>query len=219
VDLGCGPGHLTGVLARRWPAAAIEALDASPEMVEAARQRGIAARVADVRDWEPGPDKDVVVCNAVLQWVAGHDELLRRWSATLPVGAWLAFQVPGNFAAPSHALVREQVLRWPELAGVQLRDVDAVSDPVGYAELLTRQGCSVDAWETTYLQRLSGPDPVLEWGTGTALRSDRAALSEEDWERFRAELAPALREAYPARADGSTWFPFRRIFVVAQVGG
>jgi trans-aconitate 2-methyltransferase len=218
VDLGCGPGHLTPALAKHWPAAAVEALDSSPEMVEAARQRGVDAHVGDVRDWTPAPDTDVVVCNAVLQWAPGHGELLRRWVAGLPAGAWLAFQVPGNFAEPSHALVREQAARWPELAGAALRDVDAVSGPAGYAELLTAAGCTVDAWETTYLQRLSGADPVLEWITGTALRPIRAALSDEDWERFRGELAPALRGAYPARPDGSTWFPFRRIFVVARVG-
>ncbi len=218
VDLGCGPGHLTGELARRWPGAVIEALDSSAEMVEAARQRGVEARLADVRGWAPAAETDVVVCNAVLQWVPGHDELLRRWVAGLPAGAWLACQVPGNFAEPSHALVRAQAARWPELAGVALRDVDAVSDPMGYAELLTGAGCLVDAWETTYLQRLAGANPVLDWISGTALRPIRAALWAEAWERFRAELAPALREAYPPRADGTTWFPFRRVFVVAQVG-
>lgn len=42
-------------------------------------------------------------------------------------------------------------------------------------------------------------------------------LSDADWARFRAELIPALAAAYPARPDGITFFPFRRIFVVAQV--
>ncbi len=219
VDLGCGPGHLTEALARRWPAAAVEALDSSAEMVSAAWQRGVEAHLLDVREWTPEPGTDVVVCNAVLQWVPGHDELLRRWSAGLPSGAWLAFQVPGNFAEPSHGLVREQAARWPELTGVALRTADAVADPRGYAELLSGAGCAVDAWETTYLQRLSGENPVLEWISGTALRPIRAALPENAWKRFRAELAPGLRAAYPPRADGTTWFPFRRIFVVAQVGG
>jgi trans-aconitate 2-methyltransferase len=131
----------------------------------------------------------------------------------------MALKVPGNFAAPSHALVRAQAARWPELAGAALPGPDAVSDPVGYAELLTGTGCAVDAWESTYLHRLAGEDPVLEWIGGTALRPVRAALSDQAWERFRAELAPALREAYPPRSDGTTWFPFRRVFVVAQTGG
>src|SRR5262245_41601125 len=107
VDVGCGPGNLTEALIARWPGAAVEAFDSSPEMVEAARRRGIPAEVGDVWDWSPHPDTDVVVCNAVLQWVPGHDELLARWVGELPPGAWLAFQVPGNFAAPSHVRIRE----------------------------------------------------------------------------------------------------------------
>src|SRR5215469_3401086 len=88
VDLGCGPGNQTETLAARWPNAVLEGIDSSAEMVEAAKARGIAARVGDVHDWAPEPDTDVVVTNAVLQWVSGHDELLRRWAGQLPSGAW-----------------------------------------------------------------------------------------------------------------------------------
>jgi trans-aconitate 2-methyltransferase len=220
VDLGCGPGNLTETLARRWPSAAVEASDSSPEMVAAARERGIDATVLDVRDWRPSEDTDVVVSNAVLQWVPGHEDLLARWVKQLPHGAWLAFQVPGNFGAPSHVRVRELAAspRWRDrLESLVLREHDAVLDPEGYASLLSDAGCAVDAWETTYLQRLTGDDPVLEWVTGTALRPIRTALSDVDWAEFRAELAPVLRAEYPQRADGTTWFPFRRVFVVARV--
>jgi trans-aconitate 2-methyltransferase len=181
--------------------------------------RGVAAEVVDVGDWKPAADTDVVVCNAVLQWVPGHEDLLRRWAGELPGGAWLAFQVPGNFAEPSHRLVREQAASpaWRETLGsVVLREEDAVLDPRAYAELLAGEGCVVDAWETTYLQRLAGEDPVLEWISGTALRPIRAALGDEQWAEFTGELAPRLREAYPRATDGYTWFPFRRIFAVAR---
>jgi trans-aconitate 2-methyltransferase len=216
VDLGCGPGNLTESLVKRWPTAVVEAFDSSPEMVAAARERGLSATVGDVVDWHPAPDTDVAVCNAVLQWVPSHASLLSRWAASLPSGAWLAMQVPGNFSAPSHAAVRALAASWtPRLDGV-LRPEDAVLDPAGYASLLADAGCAVDAWETTYLHRLTGPDAVLEWITGTALRPVRAALSAVEWAEFRAELAPRLRSCYPPRADGTTWFPFRRVFVVAQ---
>jgi trans-aconitate 2-methyltransferase len=214
VDLGCGPGNLTAALAARWPSAVVEALDSSLEMVAAARARGLDARVEDVASWKPAPDTDVVVTNAVLQWVPEHASLLRRWVGELSSGAWLALQVPGNFADPSHAVVRELVAaEWPELDG--LLRTSPVLDPAGYADVL--DGCEVDAWETTYLQRLEGPDAVLEWISGTALRPIKAALADDDWTRFRLALAPRLRQAYPRRADGTTWFPFRRVFAVARV--
>jgi trans-aconitate 2-methyltransferase len=220
VDLGCGPGNLTLLLAERWPGAAVRALDSSPEMVAAAREAGVDAALGDVDEWTPEPDVDVVVCNAVLQWVPGHGELLRRWAGELPGGAWLAMQVPGNFAAPSHEAARELAgrPRWRDRLRGVLRGHDAVLEPDEYGELLAGAGCDVDVWETTYLHRLDGPDPVLEWMTGTALRPVRAALDDTEWADFRAELAPLLRAAYPQRADGTTWWPFRRIFVVALTG-
>jgi trans-aconitate 2-methyltransferase len=219
VDLGCGPGNLTETLSVRWPASTIEAFDSSPEMVEAAKQRGIDAYLADARTWQPKPDTDVVVTNAVLQWVPGHPDLMRAWVERLPAGAWLAAQVPGNLNAPSHQAIRDLAAtpKWRSaLTEVQLRDEDIVLSAQGYADLLADAGCVADAWETTYIQQLAGPDPVLEWVTGTALRPIHAALDDDDWQRFRADLAIPLRAAYPARADGTTWFPFRRVFVVAR---
>ncbi|WP_370947955.1 trans-aconitate 2-methyltransferase [Amycolatopsis sp. cg5] len=215
VDLGCGPGNLTASLAERWPNATLEASDSSPEMVKAARAAGIDARELSVQDWAPEPDTDVVISNAVLQWVPEHRDLLRRWADELPAGAWLAFQVPGNFNAPSHVLAREVAAAWD----LRLRDESAVDTAQDYAELLASEGCLVDASETTYVQRLTGPDAVLEWITGTALRPAKAALSEDDWTTFRAELARRLNVAYPSRSDGTTWFEFRRIFVVARTPG
>ena len=108
VDLGCGPGALTVGLADRWPDARIRGLDSSPEMIGRARELASAVdfTVGDVTDWVPGPDVRVVVANAVLQWVPGHEELLLRWAATLTPGGWLAVQVPGNFDAPSHRVLR-----------------------------------------------------------------------------------------------------------------
>ncbi len=216
VDLGCGPGHLTGLLAARWPGAAVTALDSSAEMVAAARERGIEAERVDVVDWMPSPDTDVVLTNAVLQWVPSHRELLPRWVGALPAGAWFAMQVPGNFGAPSHALVRELLAEDRWRGSVALLGGDTVAAPAEYAELLASGGADVDAWETTYLHRLTGADPVLGWISSTALRPVRDALDAAAYAAFRAELAPRLRAAYPARADGSTWFPFRRVFAVAR---
>lgn len=216
VDLGCGAGNLTPLLGERWPEAVVEAIDSSPEMVEAARVNGIDAHVEDARGWCPHPDTDVVVCNAVLQWLPDHVALLRSWLPALPAGAWFAFQVPGNFESPSYQEIGALVdgPAWRERVGGVLR-ADSVLSPVEYADVLADLDADVDVWETTYIHRLRGSDPVLDWVSGTALRPVRAALDEQQWQRFRAELAPRLRARYPRRADGTTWFPFRRILAVA----
>ncbi|UXA14030.1 trans-aconitate 2-methyltransferase [Mycobacterium sp. SMC-8] len=220
VDLGCGPGNLTGVLPMRWPDAQVAGWDTSAEMVAAACERGVDARLGDIADWAPEPGTDVVIANAALQWVPGHRDLLVRWAGQLEPGSWIAFQVPGNFEAPSHAAIREVARRdlfAEALADMPWRDADVVGTPAEYAGLLTDAGCAVDAWETTYVHELRGETPVLDWITGTALTQVRERLTEGAWQRYRAELSPVLDAHYPKRADGITFFPFRRIFVVAQV--
>jgi trans-aconitate 2-methyltransferase len=220
VDLGCGPGNLTALLAQRWPDAAIEGLDLSPEMISAAAAHAsgqVSFRVADVTAWTMPPDADVVLSNALLQWVPGHLDLLSRWAVDLPAGGWLALQVPGNFEAPSHVLMRElaESQRWaPRLSGV-LRHGDAVSAPADYARSLLDLGLAADVWETTYLHLLTGADPVLNWVRGTGLRPVLSALDDTDAAEFTAEYAALLRAAYPAGGQG-TMFAFRRVFAVGH---
>jgi trans-aconitate 2-methyltransferase len=222
VDLGCGTGELTRTLAGRWPGARITGVDSSAEMIGRARGTAgdrVAFHLGDVRDWRPEPDTDVLVSNAVLQWVPEHRDLLTAWTAALPSGAWLAVQVPGNFGAPSHRALRAVARSAPFAAvtGDVVRD-EPVDDAAGYADLLADAGAAVDAWETVYVHLLpaDGPDhPVLRWMEGTALRPVRAALDEAGYARFRAALAGRLAGAYPVR-NGLVAFPFRRVFVVAQ---
>lgn len=220
VDLGCGPGHLTGVLGQRWPDAQVQGWDSSAEMVAAARERGVDARLGDIAAWAPDPDTDVVISNAALHWIPDHRALLTDWIGQLSAGAWIAFQVPGNFDAPSHAAIREVARREPfaaALADMPWPNPDVVDTPAGYAALCTDAGCSVDAWETTYLHELRGATPVLDWISGTALTPVRDRLTDAAWQAYRAAIIPLLAQAYPARDDGRTFFPFRRIFVAAQV--
>lgn len=222
VDLGCGPGNLTGQLARRWPQALVEALDSSPEMVAAARERGVDATVGDLRTWVPQPDTDVVVSNAALHWVPERDEVLVQWAQQLPAGAWIAVQMPGNFETPSHAALRAVARREPYakiLRDTPFRLGTIVETAAHYAALLIDAGCTADAWETTYIHQLTGEHPVLDWISGTALLPVRERLNDQDYQQFCEELIPLLADAYPPRPDGTTFFPFRRVFVVAQVGG
>lgn len=222
VDLGCGPGELTAALAERWPHARVTGIDSSPEMIERATALGaeVDFRVGDLRDWRPGPDTDVLVTNAALQWVPGHAELVEGWVGKLPAGAWFAMQVPGNFGAPSHRALREVARdkRYAARLGNLLRPAP-VHEPAEYATRLTALGATVDAWETTYVHLLPAcrdEHPVLRWMDGTALRPVRAALSPDEFRAFCAALEERLASAYPENR-GVVPFPFRRIFVVARV--
>jgi trans-aconitate 2-methyltransferase len=218
VDVGCGPGNLTGLLAERWPDAVVEGIDSSPEMIAAAAGvQDVSFTIADAADWRPTGDVDVVVSNAALQWVPRHRDLMAEWAAALPRDGWLAVQVPGNFDSPSHTLMRRlaDTQRWaPGLRDV-VHHTDAVGPPESYAAVLLGAGMVADVWETTYLHVLHGDDPVLEWLRGTGLRPLLAALSAAEAEEFSAQLAGELRRAYPPGPHG-TIFPFRRVFAVGH---
>jgi trans-aconitate 2-methyltransferase len=219
VDLGCGPGNLTGLLADRWPGATVTGLDSSPEMIARAREADdrIAFDVADLRDWATSADPvDVVVSNATLQWVPGHLELLPALVHRVRPGGWLAFQVPGNFGEPSHTIRRELADEAPYAEFTRGVATPASHDPRAYLEALAGLGCAVDAWETTYLHVLTGEDPVFTWVSGTGARPTLQALPDGLREEYVAEFKARLRAAYPERPHGVV-LPFRRIFVVARV--
>lgn len=221
VDLGCGPGNLTLTLAERWPTAEVTGVDSSAQMLAAAPHHDRVRFVeADLRDWHPDSPVDVLVSNATLQWVPGHLDLLPELVAHVAPDGWFGFQVPGNFAEAAHVILRELTAspRWQPLLGNVVRP--AVHEPGGYLDALLSCGLEADVWETTYFQVLPGPDAVLEWMTGTALRPMLTALAERgtddgDREEFMAEYAERLRVAYPAGPHGTT-LPYRRIFAVGR---
>jgi trans-aconitate 2-methyltransferase len=217
VDLGCGPGNLTALLAERWPAAEVRGVDSSPEMIAKAREAvpGIGFEVGDLRDWRPAVPVDVLVSNATLQWVDGHLDLLPTLVGALRPGGWLAFQVPGNFDEPSHSIRRELAATAPYDEHTRGVAVPSAHDARTYLEALTDLGCEVDAWETTYLHVLTGADPVFTWVSGTGARPTLQALPEDLRTRFEEEFRARLRTAYPQRA-GRVVLPFRRVFAVAR---
>ncbi|MEY9843808.1 trans-aconitate 2-methyltransferase [Streptacidiphilus sp. BW17] len=220
VDLGCGPGNVTISLTERWPDATLVGVDSSPEMIEQARrdhaESGVAFRVGDIVTYDPAEDEpDLILSNAALQWVPGHLKLFPGWIEALPQGGVLAFQVPGNFDQPSHALLTElrNSPRWRDTVGGPHRA--AIPEPAQYLATLSGLGCAVDAWETTYHQVLHGEQSVLDWMLGTGLRPTLDLLPDpQQREAFLAEYAALLDAAYP-RQDFGTVLPFRRVFAVA----
>lgn len=218
VDLGCGPGNLTALLAERWPGARIQGVDSSPEMIAKARATHpeLGFEVGDLRDWRPDAQVDVLVSNATLQWVPGHLELLSTLLDLVQPEGWLAFQVPGNFDEPSHTIRSELAATAPYAEHTHGVAVPSSHGPTTYLEALADLGCEVDAWETTYLHVLEGADAVFTWVSGTGARPTLQALPEDLRAAFEDEFKARLRLAYPLRDDGLVVLPFRRIFVVAH---
>ena len=221
VDLGCGPGSLTRMLAERWTGAQVLGVDSSPDMIAEAQQYAIPNRLAfvegDIATWRSAQPVDVLVANAALHWVPNHVDLFPRFAAALGPAGVFAFQVPDNFTEPSHMLLLElrSSPRWRDQLGEGADRTAGVERPERYLEALIAAGFDADVWQTEYLHVLPGEDAVLEWVKGTALRPVLSRLEGSDREEFLADYAAALREAYPRQPYG-TVFPFRRTFAVAR---
>jgi trans-aconitate 2-methyltransferase len=214
IDLGCGPGNSAEILSLRWPQAAITGLDSSAAMVEAARSAIPQCEwcVADIPEWAAGEERfDFVFSNAALQWVGEHGVVFPQLLARVAEGGALAVQIPGNYKAPQHQLMREVAERFQ----LQVREWHT-HDLDFYYDALAPVASRLELWATEYLHVLPNVEAIVEWYKGTGMRPYLDALRNDgERERFLSEYLEGLREIYKPQTDGMVLFPFRRIFIVA----
>lgn len=219
VDLGCGPGHVTRILQARWPSARVLGVDRSPEMLSRASTDvpGPAWRQADLATWAPEAPVDLLFANASLHWLEDHAALFPRLMGFLSPGGCLAVQMPRNHDRPSHqaAFAVAEEGPWRERLVPRLRR-QPVSEPETYLEWLAPRAATLDIWETDYVHRLEGPEPVVAWTRGSLLVPLLEALEPDEREAFLAAYRDRLRRAYPPDASGRTTFRFRRLFIVVR---
>jgi trans-aconitate 2-methyltransferase len=218
-DIGCGPGNSTEMLLQRFPHASVVALDNSADMLEAARKRlpGVRVAQADIAQWDdPGP-YDVILANAVLQWLPDHAQLFPRLVSKLGPGGSLAVQMPDNLDEPAHVLMREVAkdARWADRLGSAAGLRSQAHGARWHYELLHGSCARVDVWRTVYLHVLQGAGAVVEWFKGSGLRPYLAPLDDAERAQYLARYQAAIAQAYPPLADGKVLLPFPRLFIVA----
>ncbi|MFM0472081.1 trans-aconitate 2-methyltransferase [Paraburkholderia strydomiana] len=218
VDIGCGPGNSTEALAARVPGAAVSGMDSSPDMIAAARQRLPQFRfdVSDIATWAAQGPYDLILANAVLQWVPDHERLFPSLVGKLAPGGSLAVQMPDNLDEPAHRLLREIAADGPWAH--KLRGVERTMryGAQWYYALLKPLRARVDVWRTVYHHPLAGgADAVVEWFKGSALRPFLVELDDAEQVAFLERYREAIATAYPALADGTVLLPFPRLFIVA----
>ena len=218
-DLGCGAGNGTRFIQLRWPEARVTGVDGSPAMLAKAKAQnpGLAFLEADLGRWAPPAPADLLYSNAALHWLDDHARLFPRLIGHLALGGVLAAQMPRNYGEPSHTCIVEAARAGPWEAKLRphLRP-EPVAAPEVYHGILAPVAKDVDIWETVYLHALEGDNPVVEWTKGSVLKPLLDALDEPDRAGFHAEYSRRVTKAYPKRADGTTLFPFRRLFIVAR---
>ncbi len=217
IDLGCGPGNSTEVLAERWPQAELTGLDNAQDMLAKARKAHPDWRwqEGDIGQWRADAPYDVIYSNAALHWLDDHAGLFVRLFDALAPGGALAVQMPNNFAAPSHTLMRAIAREgsWRE----RLKSARGINTqpPAFYYDLLAPRAAHLQIWETEYLHVMDSAEGILEWVRGTGLRPFLDLLNEAERAQFETRYRVALAGSYPAQANGKVLFPFRRLFLIA----
>ena len=218
VDLGCGPGNSTEVLAERFPDAHVTGMDSSVDMLADARKRlpALNFELADIGDWSPAQPLDVILANASLQWLPDHATLYPHLVSQLAPGGTLAVQTPDNLDEPAHRLAREVATDGPWAAKIGAVRHNERHTASYYYELLSQHCSTVDIWRTTYLHPLANHAAVVEWFKGSALRPFLAALTDSEKAAFLQQYQARITQAYPALADGTVLLPFPRLFIIAS---
>jgi trans-aconitate 2-methyltransferase len=218
VDLGCGPGNSTEVLAARYPRATITGVDKAPDMIEAALKRlpRLTFELGDIESWEPPAPCDVILANASLQWLPDHATLYPRLLSRLAAGGTLALQTPDTHNEPSHLLLKEVASQGSWAAKLAHSGRSPIQGARWYFDLLRRHCSRLDVWRTTYHHPLAGGSAaVVEWFKGSALRPYLSRLTPAEQRAFIDKYQSALGEAYPPLDDGTVLLPFPRLFIVA----
>jgi trans-aconitate 2-methyltransferase len=219
VDMGCGPGNSTELLIARYPDAEVTGLDSSPDMLAQARARLPRCRFVegDLTTWAPPAGTDLLFANAVFQWVPDHPAVLRRLTEALAPSGVLAVQMPDNTDEPALALMREVASRgpWAKMSGVNHAARDELPRPAAYYDLLKPVAARLDVWHTIYNHVMAGPEAIVEWFKGSALRPFLSALDPAMAEDFLAAYLEQIKQSYRPRHDGKVLLPFPRLFIVA----
>jgi trans-aconitate 2-methyltransferase len=171
----------------------------------------------DISSFAPKDPPNLIFTNAALQWLPDHASLFPRLAGTLAPGGVFACQAPITFRQPWHIQLRLSAAQGPWASKMRgVRDVQPVAAAADYYRWLSPT-CEVDIWSTTYLHVLEGEQPIIEWMKGTGLRPYLQRLEGEDEERAFLDAYRARVDAdFPKQADGTTLFPFPRLFIIAR---
>lgn len=223
LDLGCGPGNSTAVLARRWPGVRLTGVDNSEEMIAKARADHPEWNwlLTNARELTPSPSYDLVYSNAAIQWIPGHDTLVPMLFAMVRPGGALAVQVPMREGMPVRGII-ESVARQPRFRGATEEATSPLvfHEPGFYYDLLAQTGADrITLWDTTYRHEMESHEMIVEMMRSTGMRPYLERLaSESERDAFLAAVLDGVEREYPAHPNGRVLYGFHRLFFVAYRG-
>ncbi len=221
IDIGCGPGNSTEILANRFKDAYIIGVDNSEDMIAKAKKNypSLNFSICDVSGdlAELDQDFDIVFSNACIQWIPVHRCLLKNLLGLLKQDGILAIQIPFNFNEPIQQIIYEvsSLEEWADYFP-QKRPYNALT-PIEYFDIFAEIAEDFDIWEINYYHILKSHQDILEWYRGTGLRPYLNILSEAKKPLFEQAILNRIIQRYPKQKNGDILFRFPRLFMTAYL--
>jgi trans-aconitate 2-methyltransferase len=221
VDLGCGPGNSTEVLAKHFPDAHVTGMDSSPDMIEKARKRlpNVEFALGDVASFEQTEPADLLFSNAVYQWIP-HDQrlgVLTKLVESQKSGGVFAFQAPDNFSESTHVAMRETADQGPWAQKLKTATIfrKGFHSPQELYNAFRPLCSEINVWHTHYYHILKDHQAVVEWVKGTGLQPYLHPLSPLEQEEFLKQYLQRVEKSYTPLDDGKICLRYPRLFLVA----
>lgn len=219
IDIGCGPGNSTQVLANRWPDAHIVGIDNSASMIKKAEADYPTQDwvIANAAEYQSEIKYDLVFSNAVIQWIPDHEKLLIVLSELLSDKGVLAIQMPQFWDMPLGSIIRSVAAsdRWQPIMKT-VSDIFVMHSYGFYYDHLSTLFQSVEMWQTDFMHILNDHESIMEMMRGTGLRPYHEKLrTDAEKTEFEADVLKELVQGYPAQNDGQVILPFKRLFFIA----
>lgn len=204
VDIGCGTGEQTSILAEKFSNTNFIGIDASPEMLEKSRgyehanlrfkQKAVEDFIAD----EPNQKWDLIFSNAALQWSDNHQELFPKLISLLSNNGQFAVQMPVQNENLLNKLLLELVQEKPFVDYLQgwKRETPMLTIDE-YAEIMFNSGLkNIQIVQKVYPIIADTPDTLFDFISGSALIPYIERMTNDEQEIFITTYKSRIKKAY-----------------------
>jgi len=219
LDVGCGPGNSTQILAARWPGARITGIDSSKAMIAQAQSVYPHGdwRVADAGTFHSREMFDIIFANAVIHWIPDHEALLKHLLGLTNQNGCLAVQMPLTSEMKIAELIESAFKSAGGNRGFDINRHIHTHSVEFYMNVLGALPGRFDAWTTTYFHRMDSAGEIYSMMSSTRMRPYLDQLrNERQQEEFKRMLTDAIDSTYTRLDNGKIIFPFKRFFLLVH---
>ncbi len=218
IDLGCGTGELSRMLADSLPDSQLLGIDSSDEMLLESknyegsnvnfRKQKIEDAILEDASW------DLVFSYSALQWVDHHRVLIPKLIQRVSKGGQLVMQMPSNHEHFTHVTIKELANTYPYNIALDgwARDTPVLSIEEYTTMLYDGGGQSITVFEKIYPHVLEDANALADWTSGTALVPYLERLPKEMHDAFIEKYKEGLKRQYNM---SPVFYPFNRILMAA----